>query len=142
MNIEDEKKKIIMQELGKKEEDILQQFESMVKKSKHFISIDLESNRLIFERTDFSNYNKVGLLLIGAYFKKHLSSNESKVLSLQEISKILEVPLTTLSAPINSLIQEGFVLRLERGNYEIAYYKIESFLEKLMSKYGEKNGTR
>lgn len=128
-------KKEIISKLFIKEEDELQTLNELVLVLAKFIAVDPKSKKVIYKRMDLANPDRIALYLCAMYFLKQDGVIESETVNLEELSKSLAVPKTTMSAPIKRLIDESIIERTEQGVYKIPYYRIKTLVESLTKKY-------
>jgi predicted transcriptional regulator len=116
---------------------IEERLKELVVKVKPFISIEEETGKVLFNRTDLTNKEKIALLLIGKYFAEIGKITSSSGLTMREISQALNLPITTIPAPLGELIRSGYV---EKANntYKVRPFQIEEIVNKISEKYGEK----
>ncbi|MBI1769547.1 MAG: hypothetical protein HYR67_14360 [Bacteroidetes bacterium] len=129
-----DKRKEILKSLLITEEDTLERFEELVKKSTTLFRINGKDGGVIFEIDSLTNAERISLYLIGQYFANELSLVNSYKKSSAEISKDLTIKSTTLSAPLGQLASSNFV-SLEDSLYFINHYKISEILDSLITKY-------
>jgi len=118
--------KDVLKDLLVDEKDVIQDLANLVKKAKDVFVIEQSTGKVIFK--DFgklSNAQRVCVLLIGKYFATKLEIIKDASLSISEIGKELAIPMTTLSAPIGTLVSKGFVTKLPKRKYIIAYHRIK-----------------
>lgn len=130
----DNKRKEILKGLLVTEQDTLERFEELVKKSTALFKINGKDGGVIFEIDVLTNAEKISLYLIGQYFANELSIVNSYKRNSGEISKDLAIKATTLSAPLGQLALSNFITT-EGSEYFINHYKINEILDSLISKY-------
>jgi len=123
-------KKEILKDLLISEEDTVQKLRSLVEKSKKYFRIESKSGKIIFHSHNLPNSKKILLLLIGKYFGKELGIVDKSTLSSTEISKQLDIAITTISGPLGDLSKRGLIKK-EGSEYKIQYFKIENILDGL-----------
>ena len=129
-NSESNAEKEILNELLLKEEDVLKKLKELVAISKKYFMIEHNTGNVVFSKTlRLSNREKIELLLIGRYFASRLKVITKEAISIAELSKLLDVPKTTLSAPLGTLINEGHVNKNADSEYSIIFHKIETILQ-------------
>ena len=130
----------ILKELLYTEKDSLQKLKEMVNKTKALVKIDQKSSNIVLNSEfDFSNPEKILLILIGKYFSNEIGLTDKGCLEIQEIEEISKIKKTTLSKPLGVLINSGYVGKNDEKHYFIQHYKIEKAINSLFSKYIEKN---
>ncbi len=77
-------------------------FEELIKKSKELFGIDAKSGKVIFNISDFTNPEKISLLLTGKYFYRELGLLENDQMDINQISSELGIIKTSLSAPLDN----------------------------------------
>ena len=139
------KKKDILKKIFLKEEDFLNELESLVDLSKRFFMIEKETGRIVFkDKLNIPNKDKICCLLVGRYFAREFGIISSEGIFIRDLSDFLMIQKTTLSGPLRELINGGIVRKNEEGEYSILYHQIKPFLEKLNNKSGgdiDINGT-
>lgn len=131
--------KEVLKELLVDEEDVIQDLSNLVKKAKDVFVIEKSTGNVIF--IDFgrlSNTQRVCALLIGKYFAMKLEIIKDASLAISEIGKELAIPMTTLSAPLGVLVSKGFVTKLPKRKYIIAYHRIKDIFSIYFG--GKQNG--
>lgn len=129
----EDRKKELLKELLVNEKDILTNLSGLVEKSKSYFKIEGINGKILFnDISSLTNNNKIGLTLIGKYFAYELEIIKKKGLSLPELGEELNIPQTTLSSPLGTLIDNGFVEKIN-GEYNICYHKILEFLNNIRS---------
>lgn len=127
---ESDAEKEILNELLLKEEDVLKKLKDLVAISKKYFMIEQNTGHIVFSKTlKLSNREKIELLLIGRYFASRLKIITKEAISIAELSKLLDVPKTTLSAPLGTLINAGYVNKNADSEYSITFHKIEAILQ-------------
>ncbi len=139
-NEETKKKKEILKDIFLKEEDVLAKFERLVKLSTPFLKVEEKSGRVVLSTDfEFTNSEKLFLILLGKYFAYHYDVIKDQSQSLNDLSlEIGGIPVTTLSAPIARLVKERIVNKPEKGSYIVNPFMIERFLKEINNKYLEK----
>jgi predicted transcriptional regulator len=117
---------------------IEEKLKELVSKVKPFISIEEETGKVLFNRTDITNKEKIALLLIGNYFAEIGKIISSSGLTMREISQALNLPITTIPAPLGELIRSGYIEKTN-NTYKVRPFQIEKILNEIIEKYGEKN---
>lgn len=121
--------KDILKDIVAKEEDVIQNLSEIVKKAKDIFMVEEQSGKIIFKNySKLKNQQKICALLIGKYFAKRIGIIGDNIMSGSEISKELNIPQTTLSAPIKSLREDGFILE-DKGKYRINPHRIEEIID-------------
>lgn len=113
-----------------------EKLKELVEKAKPFISIEEETGRVIINKSKVPNWVKIGLLLLGKYFAEVGGLTKTSLLTMREISSSLNLPITTVPAPLKKLIKKGYVEKVNEF-YKIHPIQIEKFLGELIEKYGE-----
>lgn len=127
---ESDAEKEILNELLLKEEDVLKKLKDLVTLSKKYFMIEQNTGNVVFSKTTkLSNRDKIQLLLIGRYFASRLKILTKESINIADLSRLLDVPKTTLSAPLGSLVNEGFVNKNSDSEYSIIFHKIEGVLQ-------------
>ncbi|MDT7859224.1 MAG: helix-turn-helix domain-containing protein [Candidatus Aenigmarchaeota archaeon] len=119
------------------EEKVRENLKMLVSKATSFISIEDKTGRIIFNKNNLANWEKVGLLLVGKYFAEIGKLVKTSTLTMREIASELELPITTIPAPLKKLIRLGYVEKTGKS-YRIRFSQIEKFLNELIKKHGEK----
>lgn len=123
-----EQKKEILDNIFLKEEDTLKELEILVEYSKIHFKIEYDTCNIIFNtENEYSNKEKIIFYLISRYFCKEYELIEDYKMSISEISEVLGIPNTTLSAPLGMLLKDGIVKK-ESSKYYIVHHRIKSFL--------------
>lgn len=121
--------KEILKDILAKEEDVVQNLSQIVKKAKEFFLIEEKSGKTIFKNfSKLKNHQKICALLIGKYFSKRLDIIKDNSMSGSELSDELNIPQTTLSAPLKTLKEDGLILN-EKNKYRINAHRIEEIID-------------
>lgn len=132
-----EEKKKILKEIITGEEDILLKLKRLVGIAKPFLKIEEKTGRVMISTDfEFTNADKIFLLLLGKYFAMHYGILKNHTLTLGDISAELSIRRTTLPAPLQRLIKDGTIEKPEeRNKYRVNPYKAEYTLRRLSEKY-------
>jgi biotin operon repressor len=121
--------KEILKDILAGEGDMIQNLSEIIKKAKEFFLIEETSGKILFKNfSKLKNHQKICALLIGKDFSKRLDIIENNSMSGSEISNELNIPQTTLSAPLKSLKEDGFILS-EKNKYRINSHRIEEIID-------------
>jgi len=136
-NEETKKKKEILKDIFLKEEDILAKFERLVKLSSPFLNVEEKSGRVVLSTDfEFSNSEKLFLILLGKYFAFHYEVIDDNSLKISDLSfETGDIPASTLSAPLSRLVKDRIINKPEKDNYIVNPFKIEEHLKKINKKY-------
>lgn len=137
--------KEILKRLFVSEEDVLKRLKSLVDLSQGLFSIVEETGEMFIEDPAIlNNSDKIFLYLLGSYFASRYGiKSKGHSMSPSELANRLNVPITTIPAPMQKLIQDKLALKTEKGAYQINfdnYKKIKDFLEELRKKHDKNAG--
>ena len=127
-------RKEILKALILSEEDTLKRFKELVEKSVQLFRIDGKNGSIVFENQEFTNAEKICLLLISKYFAKELEIVQENSMSSGSMADELLIKVTTLSAPLGKLVESGYASN-NNGSYSVNHYKINEILDSLNTKY-------
>jgi hypothetical protein len=117
------------------EGDTIRNLSDQVEKVKDVFRIENPTGRVIFQNFgDLSDPKRIAALLLGKYFAQRLGLIENNWLSLSGMAQELGRPLTALSGPARSLIDDGLVEKLPIRKYRIIYHRIPDLIEMLYEK--------
>lgn len=108
--------------------------EDQLKVILHYCVVD-RKGRVIFQRPNLINTDKVLLALISRYLAHQLDDSIPSEVSYKEISEFLNISPPQARARISDVMKSNFVKRVKSGKYIIIPYKIDSFLEYLVKRY-------
>jgi len=137
----EKRKKEILSELVKSENETLDNLKNLVTKTKPFFFIEGGTGKVILSRDiGLKIADRILLLLIGKYFAFNLDILTEKSLDINKISEELGgIPKTTLSKPLGILVNKNLIRKpAEDGLYEITHYFIEDILNDMWKKYKPK----
>jgi predicted transcriptional regulator len=123
------------------EEKVRENLKMLVFKATSFISIEDKTGKIIFNKNDLANWEKIGLLLVGKYFAEIGKLVKTSTLTMREIASELDIPITTVPAPLKKLIKLGYVEKTGKS-YRIRFSQIENFLNEIARKHGERDGKK
>lgn len=110
------------------ESNIIQNLANIVQKAKDIFVMEKSSGNIIFKNySTLTNPQKITCVLIGRYFAKRLEFIDDHTITVSEISKVLDIPKTTLSSPLKSLRTSGQIL-YEKSRYRINPHRIEEII--------------
>lgn len=139
MDDEIKNKEEILKELLLTEEDTLKKLRVLIDKTKTLVKIDQKTNKIVISSEfNFSNPEKVLLLLIGRYFSKELGISNTEGMDIQELEKESGIKKTTLSKPLGGLLFSGYIGQDSGKRYFVHHYKIEEIVNLLHSRFIEK----
>lgn len=75
---------------------------------------------------------------MGKYFAEIGKLVKTPTLTMREIASELEIPITTVPAPLKKLIRLGYVEKTGKS-YRIRFSQIENFLNEIARKHGERD---
>lgn len=131
-----EGKKKILKEIITSEEAILLKLRRLVGAAKPFLKVEEKTGRVMISPDfEFTNADKIFVLLLGKYFAMHYGIFKDYTVTLGDISAELGIKRTTLPAPLKRLIKDGIVERPKGNMYQINPYKAEYVLRRLSEKY-------
>lgn len=120
--------KDILKDILVSEEDVIQNLLEIVKKVKEIFVLEEKSGKIIFKNySKLTNPQRISAILIGKYFAKRLNIIKDNSMEGPEISKELNIPQTTLSAPLKSLKDKGLILS-DKGKYRVNPHRIEEII--------------
>jgi len=114
--------------------------ENFVKKAKDLIGIDKESGEVIIltSISELTDRHKIGLYLIGKFFASEMKKAEGPAMTYKELEELTGIDYHTIAARMNELKREGYVRSRTRGEWEIVFPKIGTFLDEVRAKLGLK----
>ena len=122
----------ILKDLVINENEIIDNLVSTIQKIKDFFRIEDKSGKIIFQNySKLTNPQKICCVLMGKYFANRLSIIEDHTASVSELSSELDIPVTTLSAPLKSLRKSNWVLYAE-SRYKINIHQIDEIVDSLL----------
>lgn len=127
-----ESEKEILRDLVLKEENVIGKLKELVSLSKKFFMIEEKTGNIVLSNDiKLKNKDKITLFLIGRYFAFKLGLIDKQPLTIAELSEQLQIPKTTLSAPLGELVSEVKVRKDQDLSYSIVYHKIEEILKSI-----------
>jgi hypothetical protein len=90
-----------------------------------------ESGRVIVERTDITNENKIRLAIVARYLASRIETQISPRITSKELSDYLLMPQNQVNSRLKELKDKKIINFVERGVYEADPTKIESFIKEL-----------
>lgn len=139
MNNEIKNKEEILKELLLTEEDTLKKLRVLIDKTKTLVKIDQKTKKIVISSGyNFSNPEKILLLLIGRYFSKELGISNTEGIDIQELEEESGIIKTTLSKPLGGLLYSGYIGQDNEKRYFVHHYRIEEIVNLLHSKFIEK----
>ncbi len=117
----------IIKELVLSEEDLLREAVSM---AKSLIAIEQRSGNVIVRvpKTFLTARDLIGLHLIGNYFSSQLGKEKSPNMSLTDLSRSSGIDPATASSRLAELVNAGWVIRVNRGEFAVNPYLMKTFL--------------
>jgi|Deesub1362A_J573_1020465.scaffolds.fasta_scaffold01624_8 DNA-binding transcriptional ArsR family regulator len=132
----EEKKKNLLSELIY---DEVEEFENLVPKVKRVVKVKKDGTPVIVcDRRRLSQSELITCYLIGKFFAKKLELTDTDTATNKELSKTLKMDERVVSARLKDLRDEGLVEQVARGEHKISTVNLESFLDKILEKIGEK----
>jgi len=117
--------KDILKDIIVGEEESIKNLKEVVKKAKNIFAVEEKSGKIIFKNySKLKNHEKICALLIGKYFAKRFGIIKDHAIEGSMMSKELNIPQTTLSAPLKTLKEKAIILS-EKGKYRINPHRIE-----------------
>ncbi len=133
--------KTIISKLFVKKEDMIERLNSVVSLCEGVIIIVQETGEVhLDDSVNVNNGEKIFLFLLAAYFSSKSGLRKSQEMSLSELANKLNVPLSTMPAPLSKMIEERLVIKTDRGCYSVNFdnYKgIKDMLLKIRGKNGK-----
>ncbi|MCD6092451.1 MAG: hypothetical protein J7J38_00330 [Candidatus Aenigmarchaeota archaeon] len=141
MEHDDNEMKVISKLFVSKEK-MIEKLKMLVNLSYGLITVVNETGEVLFEDDveSLSNSEKIFLLLLGSYFSFKSGLRDDVDVTLSEIANKLNVPNTTISAPMSNLLERSLVLKSKKGSYRINinnYKRIKETLIRLRNKIGK-----
>jgi len=122
----DEKK--VLKDILVSEEGMIHNLSEIIKKAKKIFVLEEKSGKIIFKNySKLTNPQRISAILIGKYFAKRLNIIQDNSMEGPEISNELNIPQTTLSAPLKSLKDKGLISS-EKGKYRVNPHRIEEII--------------
>jgi len=124
-------KSLIRKELVRTKEDIQRDILESVKELKKLITIEDGTGKIfILDKNKYKNMQKIEILMMGKYVA-HLAEiiNNSEA-DIQTIAEELDIPKTTLSAPLGNLVKKN-ILRKNEAKYRFNESFIREELQKI-----------
>lgn len=120
--------KEVLKDILVSEEGIIHNLLEIVKKAKEIFVLEEKSGKIIFKNySKLTNPQRISAILIGKYFAERLNIIQDNSMEGSEISNELNIPQTTLSAPLKSLKVKGLILS-EKGKYRVNPHRIEEII--------------
>ncbi len=120
---------LIKQHLFISEDSMKQKLDSLLQRVKKYLQIESATGTVILERKDLQIKPVLCLHLIGYFYYARFNKQDDRSLSISQLSNSVGKATTSLSGPLAELVREGYVNKVGTGKYQIAYYKIEDFLD-------------
>jgi len=115
-----------------------EEFEKLVPKVKKIVRVKKDGTPVIVcDRRKLSQGEMIACYLIGKFFAKKLELTETDTATNKELAKALKMNERVVGARLKDL-REGVVEQVARGEHKISTVNLESFLDKLLEKVGEK----
>ena len=119
----------ILSKLVVSEEDVLKKLNELVDKAKVVFNIEKPTGVVLFQSNEnLTILQKITALLVGKYFATRLHFIEDYSMTVTEISTELDLPRTSLSGPLKTLLNKKYTVQLENKKYKINYIKIEQVI--------------
>lgn len=116
-----------------------EEFEKLVPKVKKVVRVKKDGTPIIVcDRRRLSQGELITCYLIGKFFAKKLELTETDTATNKELSRALKINERVVSARLKDLRDEEIVEQVARGEHKISTVNLESFLDKLLEKVGEK----
>ncbi|MBW4258148.1 hypothetical protein [Methanobacterium subterraneum] len=125
-------KKAILEELVFDEEE---EFNKLVKKAKLLVKIKKSDGQpKLLHKTKLTVEEQIGCFILGKYFAKEMELVDSAQVDIDDISGGLGVSKGIARARLSDLASKEIIDRPTRGKYEISFFKLEEFLDNLLTK--------
>ena len=135
---QDTQDKVIISKLFISKETVSERLNSLVELSKDVIHIVAENGDTLLEDPAKLNHGeKIFLLLLGNFFSWKSGLKETTHMSAGEIADKIGIPVTTLPAPMTTLLNNKIVTKIQKGQYQINFdnYKhIKEGLQRIRNK--------
>ena len=116
-----------------------EEFEKLVPKVKKIVRVKKDGTPVIVcDRRKLSQSELIACYLIGKFFAKKLELTETDITTNKELAKALKMNERVVGARLKDLREEAVVEQVARGEHKISTVNLESFLDKLLEKVGEK----
>ena len=134
--------KNIISKLFVSKERIVERLNSLVNLSSGLITIVEETGEVFFddESENINNTDRIFLFTLGNYFSFKSGLRDEPQVTISEIANKLNVPNTTIPAPMKNLLDQKVILKSEKGYYKINfdnYKRIKQILLKIRHKFGK-----
>ncbi len=77
---------------------------------------------------------QIGCFVLGKYFAKEMELADTSEVTVDEVSEGLGISKDMVRARLSDLASKEIVDRPGRGKYEISFFKIEEYLDNLVTK--------
>lgn len=125
-------KSIIRKELVRTKEDIHRDILESVKELKKIITIEDGTGKIfILDKNKYKNMQKIEILMMGKYVAHLAEIINNAEADIQAISEELDIPKTTLSAPLGNLVKKN-ILRKNEAKYRFNESFIREELKKII----------
>jgi len=126
--------KDILKDILVSEEDAIQNLSEIVNRAKKIFVLEAKSGKIIFKNySKLTNPQRISAVLIGKYFAKRLNIVNNNSMENSELSEVLNIPQTTLSAPLKALKTKGLIL-YDKGKFRINPHRIEETISSFEKK--------
>jgi len=116
-----------------------EEFERLVPKVKKIVKVKKDGTPVIVCNKRMLSQNELIMCyLIGKFFAKKLELTETDSATNKELSQALKINERVIAARLKDLRDEDFVEQVTRGEHRISTVNLESFLDRILEKIGEK----
>ena len=116
-----------------------EEFERLVPKVKKIVKVKKDGTPVIVCNKRILNQNEqIMCYLIGKFFAKKLELSETDSATNKELSQALKIKERVIAARLKDLRDEELVEQVTRGEHRISTVSLESFLDEILEKIGEK----
>ncbi len=116
-----------------------EEFERLVPKVKKIVKVKKDGTPVIVcNKRILSQNEQIMCYLIGKFFAKKLELTETDSAANKELSQALKIKERVIAARLKDLRDEELVEQVTRGEHRISTVNLESFLDKILEKVGEK----
>lgn len=115
------------------------EFEKLVPQVKQIVKIKKDGTPVIVcDKRKLTQTELITCYLIGKFFAKKLKLTEKDSATNREISNYLKISLSIVSARVKDLRDNEILEQVTRGEHKVSTIHLESFLNKLLEKVGER----
>ncbi len=123
----------IIKELFISKETVTERLSSLVAACRGLLNIVQDSGEVYLEdSSNINNNEKIFLYLLGSYLAWKSGLKKEAGMSTSELAGKLGVPITTIPAPLNKLVEDKLIHKKEIGTYLIKFENHKLILDNLV----------